>query len=129
MCLKTSKSRIKSLSYKDNTFDTVVDTFGLEYYGNPGVALKEMRRVCKKDGLLLIMASGVPDSQLLAYYYRWRQPVSLGKFGKFNTRQWDRIIKNFDFEILEEKRFLNGSVYYYVLRNLKQGLSVNKPIN
>jgi ubiquinone/menaquinone biosynthesis C-methylase UbiE len=36
------------MSFKDDTFDTVVDTFGLEYYLNPRRALLEMKRVCKK---------------------------------------------------------------------------------
>jgi len=36
------------MTFKDNTFDTIVDTFGLEYYLNPDEAIKEMIRVCKK---------------------------------------------------------------------------------
>lgn len=52
------KSNIKRLSYKDNTFDSIVDTFGLEFYLHPWLALQEMRRVCKPNGLILILASG-----------------------------------------------------------------------
>ena len=36
------------MSFEDNSFDSVVDTFGLEYYVNPERALAEMKRVCKK---------------------------------------------------------------------------------
>jgi ubiquinone/menaquinone biosynthesis C-methylase UbiE len=39
---------VEYMTFKDNTFDTVVDTFGLEYYLNPEKAIKEMKRVCKK---------------------------------------------------------------------------------
>jgi ubiquinone/menaquinone biosynthesis C-methylase UbiE len=39
---------VENLSFEDNSFDTVVDTFSLEYYLNPEIALKEMKRVCKK---------------------------------------------------------------------------------
>lgn len=31
---------VENLTFKDNVFDTVVDTFGLEYYVNPVKALK-----------------------------------------------------------------------------------------
>ncbi len=36
--------------FSDNSFDTVVDTFGLCSYEDPVQALKEMSRVCKKNG-------------------------------------------------------------------------------
>ncbi len=35
---------VTKLPFKDNSFDTVIDTFGLEYVTNPNQALKEMRR-------------------------------------------------------------------------------------
>jgi ubiquinone/menaquinone biosynthesis C-methylase UbiE len=38
---------IERMTFKDNVFDTVVDTFGLEYYVNPAKALNEMKRVNK----------------------------------------------------------------------------------
>ena len=60
-----------TLSFKDSTFDTVVDTFGLEYNMNPRKALEEMRRVCKKDGLILLLNQGAPDSKWMQYYYRF----------------------------------------------------------
>ena len=36
--------------YSENEFDTVVDTFGLCSYDDPVQVLKEMKRVCRKDG-------------------------------------------------------------------------------
>ena len=39
---------VEKLSFTDNYFDTVIDTFGLEYYANPEKATSEMKRVCKK---------------------------------------------------------------------------------
>ena len=119
ICLRTLRSFIIRLTFNDNSFDTVVDTFGLEYCINPKKVIDEMRRVCKKDGLILILASGMPSSPYLQYYYRWRQPLLLGKYGKFNTRDWNKIIKSYDFDVINEKRFLNGSVYLYILKNNK----------
>lgn len=110
------------LTFKDNTFDTVVDTFGLDYVLNPKKALSEMRRVCKPNGLILLLESGVPDSKLLTFYLRWRQVITLYQYGKFNLRDWRRIVNSFDLEIVQENRFLNGSIYFYILRNNKPDL-------
>jgi ubiquinone/menaquinone biosynthesis C-methylase UbiE len=35
---------VTKMPFKDDEFDTVVDTFGLEYVINPTKALEEMRR-------------------------------------------------------------------------------------
>lgn len=114
------KSNFKRMTFKDNTFDTVVDTFGLEYYVNPRKAIQEMRRVCKPGGLILVLASGLPENDSLKYYLRWKQPMDLVKFGRFTLRNWDAIFGGFDFEVIEKKRFENGSLYFYILRNFKK---------
>lgn len=45
--------------YPDETFDTVIDTFGLCSFDDPVAALKEMQRVCKKDrGRILLIEHG-----------------------------------------------------------------------
>ena len=42
-------------SFPDQCFDTVVDTFGLCSYDDPVAVLKEMQRVCKPDGKILLL--------------------------------------------------------------------------
>lgn len=44
----------EKLSYPDNTFDTVVGTLVFCTIPNPELALKEIRRVCKPDGHILL---------------------------------------------------------------------------
>jgi ubiquinone/menaquinone biosynthesis C-methylase UbiE len=39
---------VEKFSFKDNQFDTVIDTFGLEYNVFPERAISEMKRVCRK---------------------------------------------------------------------------------
>lgn len=46
------------IRYPDSHFDTVIDTFGLCSYDDPIKVLKEMSRVCKKDGKILLLEHG-----------------------------------------------------------------------
>jgi methyltransferase OMS1, mitochondrial len=47
-----------NLLYDNESFDTVIDTFGLCSYDNPINVLNEMKRVCKKDGKILLLEHG-----------------------------------------------------------------------
>jgi methyltransferase OMS1 len=47
-----------SLDFPNNSFETVVDTFGLCSYDDPVAVLKEMKRVCKPDGKILLLEHG-----------------------------------------------------------------------
>ena len=48
----------ENLSFNNDSFDCVVDTFGLEYTFDPVKQLWEMKRVCKKGGLIFLMENG-----------------------------------------------------------------------
>ena len=110
----------ENLTFKDDTFDTVVDTFGLEYYVNPKKALNEMRRVCKKDGLILLLASGLSSNEFLNHFINYKTPYYVCKFGYFPNKNWEEFITKEDFEIIKSERKLNGTIYFYVLKNNKQ---------
>jgi methyltransferase OMS1 len=48
----------QQLTFPDNTFDTVVDTFGLCSYEDPVSVLRELNRVCRLDGKILLIEHG-----------------------------------------------------------------------
>ena len=78
-----------------------------------------MRRVCKQDGLILLLNQGKPDSRLTNYYYRYSLPSYLLNYGYFPNRPWDRIVDDSGFEVVQRAKFINGSLYYQILRNNK----------
>lgn len=41
----------EKINFPDNTFDTVVDTFGICSFDDPSLAISEMTRVLKRDGM------------------------------------------------------------------------------
>lgn len=47
-----------TLQFPDESFDTVVDTFGLCSYEDPNAVLQEMRRVCRPNGKILLIEHG-----------------------------------------------------------------------
>ena len=46
------------LPFPDNSYDTIVDTFGLCSFDDPVAVLKELQRVCKPDGKILLLEHG-----------------------------------------------------------------------
>jgi len=62
-------------------------------------------------------------SSFLEFHY-WENGISGQKLynsGVFTNRNWEKIIKEFDFEIEHAERKKNGKLYIYVLKNKKNG--------
>ncbi len=109
----------EKMMFNDDVFDTVVDTFGLESYVNPVKALQEMKRVCKKGGKVLILASGLSNNGFLNKFLKMKSSHILRNYGYFPDRAWDPIINSIGFEIEKAERKFNGTIYLYVLKNNK----------
>jgi len=56
------------LEFPDGTFDTVISTLSTCTFPNPIKALQEMRRVCRPNGLILLLEHGHSSVPLLANY-------------------------------------------------------------
>lgn len=59
----------ESLPFPDETFDTVVDSLALCTFTNPSAALREMARVCRPEGRILLLEHGRSDREWLG---RWQ---------------------------------------------------------
>ena len=59
--VKANASNLTS-KFANDTFDTVVDTFGLCSFDDPVNALNEMARVCKGNGKILLLEHGKSES-------------------------------------------------------------------
>ena len=109
----------EKLSFNDNSFDTIVDVFGLQYYADPVKALKEMKRVCKPEGKILILANGRSFYSIYNKYLDLLYPKYVAEYGVFINRDWDEIIANLGFKIVKKERKVNGTLYFYILCNQK----------
>ena len=61
----------ESLPYQDHTFDLVTVGFGLRNFTDKLKGLKEMRRVLKPNGVLLILEFSRPTNSFFSKVYDW----------------------------------------------------------
>ena len=68
------------MPFADNSFDTVVDMFGICSFDDPVAALREMSRVCKPSGKILLLEHGKGSWDRLNDY--------LDKFAPRHAKMW-----------------------------------------
>ncbi|MDC0485212.1 bifunctional demethylmenaquinone methyltransferase/2-methoxy-6-polyprenyl-1,4-benzoquinol methylase UbiE [Gammaproteobacteria bacterium] len=71
----------ESLPYKDDTFDLVSVGFGLRNFTNKEQGLKEMKRVLKPGGVLLILEFSKPTNSIFSKIYDWYSFNIIPKLG------------------------------------------------
>lgn len=76
--IELRKEDSENLSFADNFFDAVIVSFGVRNFENLERGLSEIRRVLKKDGVLLVLEFSKPQAfpvkQLYAFYFRYLLP-------------------------------------------------------
>ena len=74
------------LAFRDGSFDTVVSTLGTCTFPDPVQALREMRRVCRSGGRILLLEHGRSDRTGLAAW----QDRHAGKWAAHLGCWWNR---------------------------------------
>ena len=98
----------EKLGFPDECFDTVVSSLSTCTFPNPVVALKEMARVCRRHGRILLLEHGRSDREWLG---RW-QDRHADRFAKPLGCHWNRepleFVGEADIHVLEAQRVLFG---------------------
>ena len=79
----------ESLPYQDKTFDLVTVGFGLRNFTNKQKGLKEMKRVLKPDGVLLILEFSKPSNSFFSKVYDWYSFNIIPKLGSLLANDSD----------------------------------------
>lgn len=109
-----------ALSFPNETFDCVVTRFSFHHYLRPQAALLEMKRVCRRNGTVLV-ADVVPSPQAQQRFNHWeilRDPshtralirdefLSLGKEAGLELRRCEAFSLPMDLEVLLQGSFPN----------------------
>ena len=67
--ISLEKGTAENLKYDDGMFDVVTIGYGVRNFTNLKNSLKEIYRVLKKDGLLIILETSLPSSPLVRVFY------------------------------------------------------------
>jgi ubiquinone/menaquinone biosynthesis C-methylase UbiE len=79
--IKLSQMNVQHLTFAENYFDTVVCTFVLCSVPDPIIAVKEMLRVLKPDGQLILLEHVLSKIPLIAVIQKLFNPFTRGIFG------------------------------------------------
>ena len=122
---KTNKYRVNSdinhMPFKDETFDTVICSQVIEHIPKEESVFKELNRVLKKGGLLII---GTPDYDKRT----WRviekvyKKILKNAYGdkhitNYGRDMLDRILKQHGFEIINHKYIMNAELIIKAKKN------------
>lgn len=71
----------QALEFPDDSFDTVISSLSTCTFPDPVAALREMDRVCKPDGKILLLEHGRSDIGPIARFQDWRADSHYEKVG------------------------------------------------
>jgi len=81
-----------ALAVADDAFDTVVSSLSTCTFPDPVAALREMARVCRPEGHLLLLEHGRSDVGALARFQDWRADAHFEKHAcRWNQRPLDNV--------------------------------------
>jgi phosphatidylethanolamine/phosphatidyl-N-methylethanolamine N-methyltransferase len=84
---------VQSLSYADNSFDNIIATFVFCSVPLPNKGLKELYRVCKPGGRVLLLEHVISANPVLAKFMRLLNPVTVKLFGANINRDTVKKVK------------------------------------
>ncbi|TPX37959.1 hypothetical protein SmJEL517_g00275 [Synchytrium microbalum] len=115
--IKLAVADASSLPFPDNSFDTVVDCFGLCSMPDPVKCLQEMNRVVKRDGRVLLLEHGTSKSYAFIAEALDKEAHSHSKrWGCWWNREIEGLVREAGLEIVELKNYHFGTTYFIQAR-------------
>lgn len=109
----------EALAFPDQSFDTVVSSLSVCTFPDPVAALREMARVCRADGRILLLEHGRSDREWLG---RW-QDRRADRHAEYLGCRWNRepldLVRQAGLTLLAARRVFFG--IFHVLEATPQG--------
>lgn len=110
---------VQRLEFNDNFFDTVVTACVFCSVPDPILGLKEIRRVLKNDGLLIMLEHVRSKKEPIGRIMDILNPLVVGLYGANINRDTVDNVKKAGFEIVEEKNLLFDIVKLIIAKPIK----------
>lgn len=123
------ESDAANLDLPSNSFDTVIDTFGLCSFEDPETVLREMSRVCKPKGRILLLEHGRSHSwDFVTKHLDKHAEQHAANWGCVWNRDLDSLLEKVSdsMEVEVMTRYHFGTTYYVVCRPLKANETLSR---
>lgn len=98
--IKLKEANVENISYKNETFDVVMSTESFHHYVNPKKAIKEMTRVLKKNGELIITDANF----YLSIFNKLMEKIEPGCVHIYNKKEMKKLFIQEGFKDIKQKR-------------------------
>lgn len=113
----------EALSFPDETFDTVVSSLTICTFPDPIAALRQMSRVCKSEGRILLLEHGRSDREWLGRWQDRRDERHARQLGCHWNREPVELVKKAGLEPISVRRTLLGVFHDIVARPKAHGIN------
>ncbi|KAF9310836.1 hypothetical protein BGZ91_006982 [Linnemannia elongata] len=103
-----------AIPYPDQSFDTVVDTFGLCSFEDPVLVLREMKRVLRPGGKLLLLEHGNSHWGFMKDMQAKQLDRHVHKYGCYWNREIGELVQEAGLKVIEQERSQLGTVFYII---------------
>jgi SAM-dependent methyltransferase len=101
------------LPFRDDEFDTITILAALNYFDDPGKVLREVRRIMKPDGTLLVTFL---NRQVSKIWHRFRER-DITPRPAFSEAELTSCVQSADMRIVQKRKFMFGvNVIYFIGR-------------
>ncbi|MBB6734099.1 class I SAM-dependent methyltransferase [Cohnella zeiphila] len=101
----------ESLSFPDDSFDTVVSTLTLCGYENPLAVLRSMRKWCRPEGRILLMEHGIGSNRLIGLLQSAMNPLFRQVVGCHLNRDMMGFIRESGIRVNRAEHYLGNAVH------------------
>jgi len=101
---------VQALDFPDNSFDTVIATFLFCSVPDPAQGLKELHRVCKPGGQVLLLEHVLSEKPWLAALMNWLNPLIVRLFGANINRRTVSTVESIGFQSVHVDTVSGGIV-------------------
>jgi ubiquinone/menaquinone biosynthesis C-methylase UbiE len=106
-----SEGNAEALDFPDHSFDTVISSLATCSFQNPIAALREMQRVCKPDGRILLLEHGRSNREWLGSYQDRHAASEIAHSGCHWNQEPQELARAAGLKIVEVERTFLGVLH------------------